>query len=156
MKNRSKVIKCRDYEWESVTPKEYKGRADDAKRCYRGVHRHALLGEGEDEQQLNFQTRYFEVEPGGYTSFEYHRHPHSVVVIRGSGRVILGNEMHDIGLHDVVFVAPDTPHQFIAGEDAPLGFLCIVDRYRDRPTIPDDEYIKREIRSEEIRGKIRR
>lgn len=152
MKNNSKVIKCSDYQWESVPQKAYK----DDSRCYRGVHRYSLLGEEEDELELNFQTRYFEVEPGGYTSFEHHRHPHSVVIIRGSGQVILGDELQDIGLHDVVFIAPDTPHQFQASNDEPLGFICVVDRYRDRPSIPDDEYIKEEIKSREVRGKIRR
>jgi len=153
MKNKSKVIKCSEYRWDAVPGKVYKA---DEQGCYEGVHRYSLLGEGSDEQQLNFQTRYFEVLPGGYTSFEYHRHPHSVVVIRGSGEVILGNEVHPIGLHDVVFVAPETSHQFQASEEEPLGFICIVDRYRDRPTLPDSGFIDKEITSEEVRGKIRR
>ena len=150
--NHSKVIKCSDYQWKSVPRREYK----DDTSCYEGVHRYSLLGEKEDEQQLNFQTRYFEVEPGGYTSLELHRHPHSVVIIRGSGEVILGNELHQLGMHDVVYVAPETPHQFHATGDDPLGFICIVDRYRDRPTLPDDEYIREQITSGEVRGKIRR
>ncbi len=150
--NRSKVLKCSDYQWESVSRKEYK----DDSQCYKGVHRYSLLGEVEEEQQLNFQTRYFEIKPGGYTSFEVHRHPHSVVIIRGSGEVILGNELHSIGLHDVVYVAPETPHQFHADEEMPLGFICIVDRYRDRPTLPDEEFIEDEITSQEIRRKIKR
>lgn len=150
--NSSKVIKCSDYQWDSVPRKEYK----DDTECYQGVHRYSLLGEAEDEQQLNFQTRYFEVKPGGYTSFELHRHPHSVVIIRGEGEVVLGNELHEIGLHDVVFVAPETPHQFHATGDEPLGFICIVDRYRDRPTLPDDEFVEREITSKQVREKIKR
>ena len=152
MEHRSKVIKSSDYQWESIPRKEYK---DEAKR-YEGVHRYTLLGEKEDERELNFQTRYFEVEPGGYTSFEYHRHPHSVIIIRGDGEVILGEQVHKIGLHDVVYIAPETPHQFHAGKGTPLGFICIVDRYRDRPMLPDDDYLEREIKSKEVRGKIRR
>jgi quercetin dioxygenase-like cupin family protein len=152
MKNNSKVIKSSDYQWDSVPRKEYK---DDAS-CYKGVHRYSLLGEQDDEQQLNFQTRYFEVETGGYTSFEYHRHPHSVVVIRGSGTVILGDSLHEIGLHDVVFIAPNTLHQFHADKGESLGFLCVVDRYRDRPTLPEEEEIDQVITSEEVKGKIRR
>lgn len=152
MKNHSKIIKCSNYEWKSVPKKEYK----DDTQCYDRVHRYSLLGEGEDEQQLNFHTRYFEVKPGGYTSFEHHRHPHSVVVIRGSGHVILGNEIYELGLHDVVFVASDTPHQFHAGKKEPLGFICIVDRYRDRPSIPDDEAVEKMVPSKKVRNNIRR
>lgn len=151
MCSKSKVITCSDYQWDGIPRKEYK---DDAS-CYKGVHRYSLLGESEDEQALNFQTRYFEVEPGGYTSFEYHRHPHSVVVIRGSGTVILDNSLHDLSLHDVVFIAPGTLHQFHADRGEPLGFLCVVDRYRDRPTLAGDEEIEANIASEKVLKKIK-
>lgn len=152
MGNSSKVLKGSDYQWESVPRKEYK----DDTSCYKGVHRYSLLGEREGEQSLNFHTRYFEVETDGYTSFEYHRHPHSVIVIRGSGTVVLGDTLRDISLHDVVFVAPGTLHQFHADRGEPLGFICTVDRYRDRPTLPDDDTVKEHISSEMVRNKIRR
>ena len=152
MSDNSKVIKSSDYRWDSVSRKEYK----DTPGCYEGVSRYSLLGEGEDEQELNFQTRYFEVKPGGYTSFEQHRHPHSVVIIRGSGSVVLGNEVHELSLHDVVFVSPNTLHQFHADKQEPLGFLCIVDRYRDKPELPDDDTVHREITNEDVLKKIKR
>jgi len=152
MKNNSKVIKCSDYQWANVPREEYK---DDAS-CYKGVHRYSLLGEKEDEQQLNFQTRYFEVAPGGYTSLEFHRHPHSVVIIKGQGSVILGNDVYGLGLHDVVYISPETLHQFQADKDEPLGFLCMVDRYRDRPTLPDNEELNNMVTSDRVRRKIKR
>jgi quercetin dioxygenase-like cupin family protein len=134
-----------------VPRKEYK----DNTSCYKGVHRYSLLGESEDEQALNFQTRYFEVESGGYTTFEYHRHPHSVMIIRGSGTVILGDELHELSLHDVVFVAPNTLHQFHADRGELLGFICVVDRYRDRPILPDEDKIADQISSAAVRKQIR-
>ncbi len=148
----AKVIKADHYTWNSIERKEYK----DDTSCYKGVHRYSLLGEKEDEQLLNFQTRYFEVESGGYTSFEYHRHPHSVIIIRGSGTVILGNELHEVSLHDVIYIPPNTMHQFHADRGEPLGFICIVDRYRDRPALPDKKDIKDTISSEKVLAKIRR
>lgn len=150
--NQSKVIRCKQYRWDTITPKQYK----DNPGCYEGVLRYSLLGENQDEQQLNFQTRYFEVEAGGYTSFEMHRHPHSVVVIRGSGSVILDGEIHDIGLHDVIYITPETMHQFQADNDEPLGFICIVDRYRDKPVLPDDRKVKQVITDPEVLEKIKR
>ena len=152
MKNKSKVIKCSDYKWKSVPQKAYK----DDNSCYKGVHRYSLLGEQDDEQQLNFQTRYFEIAPDGYTSLEYHRHPHAVVIIRGRGSVVLGDEVHDLGLHDVVYVSPGTLHQFHADKGEPLGFICTVDRYRDRPTLPDDSEVNERLTSEQTRRKIKR
>lgn len=150
--NSSKVIKATHYSWENIERKEYK----DEDNCYKGVHRYSLLGEKEDEQQLNFQTRYFEVEADGYTSFEYHRHPHSVIIIRGSGSVILEDALYDLSLHDVIYITPNTLHQFHADKRESLGFICIVDRYRDRPTLPSEEYISGMVRSEEVLRKIKR
>src|SRR2546427_2468983 len=52
--------------------------------------RQTLLGEGTGEEPFNFVTRYFEIQPGGYSTLERHQHPHAVVVLRGRGRVTLG------------------------------------------------------------------
>ena len=147
----SKVIRCKNYSWKGIERKNYKSDTS----CYKGVHRYSLLGEGEDEQKLNFQTRYFEVEKGGYTSLEYHRHPHSVVIIRGSGSVVLGDEVHKLALHDVVYISPETLHQFHADNGEPLGFICIVDRYRDKPTLPDKEYLSKNLSNPEVLRKIK-
>lgn len=151
MSGESKVIKCSNYQWNSIARKKYKGDTS----CYKGVHRYSLLGHQPDEQALTFQTRYFEVEAGGYTSFEYHRHPHSVVIIRGSGTVVLGDSLHELSLHDVVYIAPNTLHQFHADRGEKLGFLCVVNRYRDRPTLPDKGKITEQIKSSEVLEKIR-
>jgi len=40
-------------------------------------------------------------------------------------------------LHDLVTVPAHTWHQFRAADDAPLGFLCMVDAARDKPELPD-------------------
>lgn len=127
----SKVVRGRDYRWQGVPLRAYKDAGDGTAR-FSGVTRQTLLGEGEDEAALNFITRYFEVEPGGYSSLELHRHPHTVIVVRGRGRVLLDGVSHDLEPLDAVYVSPETPHQFQA-LDEPLGFLCIVDRDRDRP-----------------------
>jgi quercetin dioxygenase-like cupin family protein len=101
------------------------------------------------------QTRYFEVEAGGYTSLEQHRHPHSVVIIRGNGTVVLGNEVYTIGLNDVVYISPETLHQFHADRGEPLGFVCIVDRYRDKPMIPSANTIESVMGDTDARRKIK-
>jgi quercetin dioxygenase-like cupin family protein len=85
-----------------------------------------------------------------------HRHPHSVVIIRGSGSVVLDNEINPVNLHDVVFISPNTIHQFHADRDDHLGFLCIVDRYRDKPVVPDDKTIRNRISSDTVRKKIQK
>src|SRR2546427_13086663 len=68
--------------------------------------RQTLLGEGTGEEPFNFVTRYFEIQPGGYSTLERHQHPHAVVVIRGRGRVTLGDTSYDIAPFDCVYVSP--------------------------------------------------
>lgn len=130
----SKVLRERGFRWEGVPLREYKSAEAEH---FRDVTRQTLLGEGEGEEALSFLTRYFEVEPGGYSSLERHRHPHSVIVVRGRGEVLLGEEVREIGPLDCVYVAPGEVHRFRPTGEAPLGFLCIVDRERDRPEIVD-------------------
>ena len=129
MTNGSKVIKCRRYHWRGIQLKEYKAEAT----AFAGVTRQTLIGEGEGEGDVSFITRYFEVEPAGYSTLERHNHPHSVVVLRGRGTVILDENELDIEPFDCVYVAPGTVHQFRSTGEEPLGFICVVDRVRDRP-----------------------
>lgn len=131
MRSASKVIKCRGFRWEGLELQAYKAES----APFKDVSRQTLLGEGVGEGALRFVTRYFEVQPGGYSTLELHRHPHSVVVLRGTGQVVLGRRTHAIAAFDCVYVAPGAKHQFRATGREPLGFLCIVDRVRDRPVL---------------------
>ena len=131
MDDRSKVLKFRNFTWDGVPVREYK--TGDVP--YKGVTRQTVLGEGAGEEPFAFLTRYFEIEPGGYSTLERHQHPHAVVVVRGKGRVTLGERTFDIAPFDCVYVSPGVTHQFQACGTEPLGFLCTVDRVRDRPEV---------------------
>jgi len=122
----SKVVRFADFRWSGVEPREYK----DPNDRWRDVTRHPLIGVDEGTP---FHLRYFEVQPGGHTTFEQHLHEHVVVAIRGSGEVRLGDRWETVAFGDVVYVAPREPHQFRAADDEPFGFLCIVEAERDRP-----------------------
>jgi len=111
--------------WEGVEPKKYK----DLPGAWEAVTRFNLMPESE----ADFEMRCFTVEPGGFTSFERHEHEHCVVVLSGSGRVRLGDDLHPIGPNDAVHVSSNTPHQFQNTGTEPLRILCVVDRERDRP-----------------------
>lgn len=128
MKSFSKVLAARDFRW-PVALRPYK----DGGELYRDVTRQTLLGDGEGEEALSFVTRYFEIAPGGFSTLEHHAHPHSVVILRGRGSVQLGDRRLPIAAADCVYVAPDEVHQFHADRGETLGFLCVVDRDRDRP-----------------------
>ncbi|MFS8638752.1 MAG: cupin domain-containing protein [Gemmatimonadota bacterium] len=146
--DRSRVLRYDGAGWESVRPLPYRagggaaratdgiagaaesdvGSADDV-ASFRGITRRVLASPA----PAAFDVRYFEIERDGYSAFERHAHVHVVVCFRGRGRVRLGDEVHEVGYGDVVYVAPDEPHQFLNPYNEPFGFLCIVDRERDRP-----------------------
>jgi quercetin dioxygenase-like cupin family protein len=121
-----------DYHWQGVEVLQYK---QDGDAPFRDVTRQVLFGDADFPAQL----RYFEVAPGGHTTLERHEHVHSVMVIRGRGRCLVGDQAHDLAMHDLVSVPPLTWHQFHAALDEPLGFLCLVATERDRPQLPSND-----------------
>lgn len=118
-----------DCRWDGVTVHPYKS---DGGTSFKDVTRQNLF----DEPVLDFQWRYFEVAPGGYSTLERHVHAHAVMIVRGCGAVLVGNEVLPIHLYDLVYVPPLTWHQFQPTGDEPLGFLCTVNAKRDRPQLP--------------------
>lgn len=84
----------------------------------------------------NNQVRYFEVASGGWSTFEHHRHTHQVIIYRGSGTAVVGYRSQHVSEGDLVFVDSNEWHQFIATDDGPLGFICIVKEDRDHPVRP--------------------
>ena len=117
------------FRWEGVDVLAYK---QEGAAPFRDVSRQVLF----DDPSLAAQLRYFEVAPGGWTTLERHEHVHNVMVIRGKGRCLVGEKAYDLAQNDLVSVPPMTWHQFHAAPDAPLGFLCLVNRERDRPQLP--------------------
>ena len=133
--------------WEGVERERYK---EDA--SFRDVTRQVLF-DGEHGQCS--QLRYFEIGPGGHTTLERHGHAHSVVVVRGAGRVLVDPHVVDVRAFDLISVPPMTWHQLRADDDQPLGFLCLVDRERDRPENPGVADLERLHRDPEIAAFIR-
>lgn len=88
---------------------------------------------------LSTQLRYFEISPGGFSTLEKHAHPHAVVVLRGTGRVLINSEIHDLAPFDLVTVAPWAWHQFRAEDTSTFGFLCLVNIQRDQPVLPSED-----------------
>jgi quercetin dioxygenase-like cupin family protein len=112
--------------WTGISRSPYKRDEDGP---FRGVTRCLLAS----PDGANFDLRYFELEPGGHTTLEQHQHVHVVVGLRGRGRVRIGADAHAIASGDVVQIGSQTVHQLSNDSAEPFGFLCIVDRERDRP-----------------------
>lgn len=128
--NHSKVIRREEgFTWQGVPIEPYKATTD----TWKGITRRELAGKRGESQA--FHVRYFEIEPGGFSTLEKHAHEHVVIPLRGTGEVQFGCYLYRVRMGDVVYVAPDDAHQFRnPGENTePFGFLCIVNADRDAP-----------------------
>jgi quercetin dioxygenase-like cupin family protein len=119
-----------DFRWDGVEPMAYKAPGT---APFRDVTRQVLFS----DESLACEWRYFEVAAGGWTTLERHHHGHAVMVLRGHGQVLVGDRIIALAERDLVRIGPLTWHQFRADAAAPLGFLCLVDKERDRPQLPD-------------------
>lgn len=121
------------FRWNGGSLLDYKPTTGDGADTFRDVTRQVLV----EHTDLACQLRYFEVGAGGHSTLERHQHVHGVVVLNGSGRALVGRDVIELQLHDVLTVPPLTWHQFRAHEGVALGFLCLVNTDRDRPVRPD-------------------
>ncbi len=88
------------------------------------------------------QFRYFECLPGGYSTLEHHEHTHVVMIFRGEGQVLLGDEILDVAVGDFIKIPSHTVHQFRANKGDYIGFLCLVAINRDKVTVVEKEEIE--------------
>lgn len=128
---RSLLAVSDDFSWTKRENRRYK---DGQALPFRGVRRVELVGK--QGEPCSFELRYFELEPGGYTSLEKHVHTHVLIGARGQGLVIIGEERQALKPDDIAYIAPLQVHQLRNEGDGPFGFYCIVDKDRDRPMAP--------------------
>jgi ribulose-bisphosphate carboxylase large chain len=116
-----------NFVWKGIRVERYKPSGDD----WSEIIRQTIIGN--HGERTDFELRYFEIRPGGYSSLETHRHEHVVIGIRGRGCVRLNRRDVEIGFLDVLYIAPHTVHRLYNPHNEPFGFFCIVDSKRDRP-----------------------
>ena len=137
-----------NYRWEGVEELPYK---EGDRALFKAITRQVLFSHPEMQGEL----RYFEIAPGGFSTLEWHEHMHAVLILRGRGLCLVGEEVKPLELRDLITVPPMTWHQFRAAADAPLGFLCMVDCERDAPERPDAAALAELRRDPAVAGFIR-
>jgi len=134
--NRTTHRKANDHRWEGVELLPYK---EDDRALFKSITRQVLFSDPEMQGEL----RYFEMAPGGFSTLERHEHMHAVLILRGRGHCLVGDEVRSLETHDLVTVPPMTWHQFRASKGEPMGFLCMVNATRDKPQLPTAEDLAR-------------
>jgi S-methyl-1-thioxylulose 5-phosphate methylthiotransferase len=119
----------RDYRWDHVACQPYK---EEGAAPFKAISRQVLFA----EPQLGCELRYFEMAASGYSTLERHEHMHAVMILRGHGTCLVGEEVRTVQPLDLVTIPAWTWHQFRASKDESLGFLCMVNALRDRPQLP--------------------
>ncbi len=99
--------RAHDYRWDDVEVLPYK---EDDRALFKAITRQVLFS---DPAQCS-ELRYFEVAPGGFSTLERHEHTHNVLILRGSGHCLVGNQVRKLATNDLVAVPPMTWHQFRA------------------------------------------
>jgi len=122
------------FRWEDVAHRPYK---EEGAAPFRAISRQVLF----EDPSLSCELRYFEMDEAGYSTLERHEHAHGVMIFRGRGHCLLGTEVRPVGTFDLVTIPAWTWHQFRADAGEPLGFLCMVNRERDRPQLPTPEQL---------------
>jgi len=123
-----------DFTWQGIKTERYKTEGSH----WADVIRRVLIGN--HNESAKYHLRYFEISPGGYSSFEKHKHEHVIVGIRGKGKVFCGKsestrteKTYVLNFLDTLYIAPNTPHQLSNPFHEPFGFFCIVNARRDEP-----------------------
>jgi quercetin dioxygenase-like cupin family protein len=86
-----------------------------------GVAVRWLVSELEEEPE--FATRLYEIEPGGATTAHTHYWEHEVFVLAGNGAVTGEEGEIPLGEGDIVYVPPLEGHQFVSKGDEVFRFL---------------------------------
>ena len=121
-----------DYRWDDVAHMPYK---EDGAAPFKAISRQVLFA----EPQLGCELRYFEMAPDGYSTLERHEHMHAVMILRGHGLCLVGEDVREVKPFDLITIPAWTWHQFRATNGEAFGFLCMVNALRDKPQLPTEQ-----------------
>ena len=120
-----------DFRWDGVPFLPYK---EETSAPFKAISRQVLFS----EPDLACELRYFEMQPGGFSTLERHEHLHGVMILRGHGHCLIGQTVRPVSPHDLITIPAWTWHQFRATCGEPFGFLCMVNGERDKPQLPTE------------------
>jgi quercetin dioxygenase-like cupin family protein len=85
----------------------------------------------------HFALRLFSMAPGGGMPRHTNAVEHEQYVLRGRGRIGIGDEVFEVGADDVVYIPAGMPHWYEAVGDEPFEFLCAVPNHPDKIELLD-------------------
>ena len=84
------------------------------------------------DEAPHFAMRRIEMQPGGSMPLHTNEVEHEQLVLGGRGRVVLGDEVHEVSKDDVLYIPAGLKHSYESIGDEPFVFICSV------PNKPDE------------------
>ena len=75
-----------------------------------------------------------------------------VMIFRGKGQLLLGDDIHDVESGDFIEIPGNTIHQFRANKGDYIGFLCLVNKDRDKVKLLSPEQMDELQRNPKIKA----
>jgi len=103
----------------------------------------ATLLQAEDAAGSDLAVTWVDVEPGAAQAVHRHGSQQVYVIVRGQGRMRVGEEQSDVGAGDLVFIPSDAPHgvtnsgaEALTYVSAATPTFSITDLYDSGPLAP--------------------
>ena len=85
------------FRWDGVAHQPYK---QDGEAPFKDISRQTLF----HDDALACELRYFEMDTNGWSSLERHEHAHAVMILRGRGQCMVGDEVRDVKQFDLITI----------------------------------------------------
>lgn len=152
--NKRLHLRFDDFNWDEIPVIDYKkaNEGTKSKVTFHNITRQNIITKEDD---VDFEVRLFECGPEGFSTLEKHRHVHIVMIARGSGKVIIGENIYDARPFDYFIIPAWQPHQLINTGKGPFSFFCTVNAKRDAFKLLSKEEIELLRKNKEIDRWIR-
>ena len=90
------------------------------------------------DEAPHFAMRRIEMQPGGSMPLHKNEVEHEQLVLGGRGRVVLGDEVHEVSKDNVLFIPAGLTHSYETIGDESFVFMCLVPNKPDTTTICEE------------------
>lgn len=87
------------------------------------------------DEAPHFAMRRIEMKPGGSMPLHTNTVEHEQLVLGGRGRVVLGDEVHEVSKDAVLFIPAGLKHSYETIGDESFVFMCLVPNKPDKTEI---------------------
>jgi len=88
------------------------------------------------EETPLYAMRVFEVKPGGHIKAHSHPWEHEIYVLKGKGRIRVGESFYDVEEDTAIYIPPNVIHEYWNTGESVLRFICTIP---NKPTAKEEQ-----------------